>query len=533
MSTQVQYRRGTATENNAFTGALAEITVDTTNWSLRVHNGATAGGAGNIATVAYVDAQLAALSANSITDGTSNVKVYNNANIAVSVAGTANVVIFKSTGANVTGTLDVSGNITGGNLVTAGLISATGNVSGGNLNVTGNIVDSGALTIITGASGNVNLAPNGTTVLVATTTGANITGTFNATGNITGGNLSATTVVATTLTGTLSTAAQTNITSVGTLTSLGVTGNISGGNITTAGNLAIPTATANTNTTQAATTAFVVGQAGALTPVTIGTAAVGTSLRYAREDHTHGGVGSAVAGTGISVSAATGAVTFTNTGVTSAVAGTNISVSGATGAVTIAVTGTVPTATTAATVTTAAQPNITSVGTLTGLTINNATTAITNGATTGTGNIGASGATFNTIFAKATSAQYADLAEMYQGDQSYMPGTVVEFGGTQEITITTTESSTRIAGVVSTNPSYLMNSGLATLNSVPVALTGRVPCQVLGPVRKGDRLVSSVLPGVAQTLDETIYRPGCMIGKSLEDWSESTVKLIEVVVGRL
>ena len=569
--------------------------------------------------------------------------------------------------------LSVTGNVTGGNLVTAGLISATGNVSGGNLNVTGNIVDSGALSIITGASGNVNLAPNGTNVLVATTTGANITGTLDATGNITGGNLSATTVVATTLTGTLSTAAQTNITSVGTLGSLSVTGNITGGNITTAGNLAIPTATANTNTTQAATTAFVVGQAGALTPVTIGTAAVGTSLRYAREDHTHGGVGSAVAGTGISVSAATGAVTFTNSGVTSAVAGTNIAVSGATGAVTISVTGTVPTATTAATVTTAAQPNITSVGTLTslavtgnitggnlsgtsivgtlttaaqtnitsvgtlgaltvtgnvgggnfvgtlngsganvtsisatnissgtlaqarlantavtlgstaltlgstvttvagltsvtsttfvgaltgaattaatvttaaqpnitsvgtltGLTINNATTAITNGAATGTGNIGASGATFNTIFAKATSAQYADLAEMYQGDQSYVPGTVVEFGGTQEVTITTTESSTRIAGVVSTNPSYLMNSGLTTLNSVPVALTGRVPCQVLGPVRKGDRLVSSVLPGVAQPLDETTYRPGCMIGKSLEDWSESTVKLIEVVVGRL
>jgi len=161
------------------------------------------------------------------------------------------------------------------------------------------------------------------------------------------------------------------------------------------------------------------------------------------------------------------------------------------------------------------------------------TNSIINTGANGTGNIGSSSLYFNTVFAKATSAQYADLAEMYQGDQTYMPGTVVEFGGTHEVTITTVESSTRIAGVVSTNPSYIMNSGLSGLNSVPVALTGRVPCQVLGPVRKGDRLVSSMIPGVAQALDESTYRPGCMIGKSLDDWTESSVKLIEVVVGRL
>jgi hypothetical protein len=161
------------------------------------------------------------------------------------------------------------------------------------------------------------------------------------------------------------------------------------------------------------------------------------------------------------------------------------------------------------------------------------TNSIINTGANGTGNIGSSALYFNTVFAKATSAQYADLAEMYQGDQTYMPGTVVEFGGTHEVTITTVESSTRIAGVVSTNPSYIMNSGLNGLNSVPVALTGRVPCQVLGPVRKGDRLVSSMIPGVAQALNEATYRPGCMIGKSLDDWSESSVKLIEVVVGRL
>lgn len=54
------------------------------------------------------------------------------------------------------------------------------------------------------------------------------------------------------------------------------------------GTPAAPTAAADTNTTQVATTAYVVGQAGSATPLVNGTAAVGTSLRYARQDHVHG-----------------------------------------------------------------------------------------------------------------------------------------------------------------------------------------------------------------------------------------------------
>jgi len=49
MAKQVQFRRGTATENNAFTGAIGEITVDTTNKQLRVHDGSTAGGTAALA----------------------------------------------------------------------------------------------------------------------------------------------------------------------------------------------------------------------------------------------------------------------------------------------------------------------------------------------------------------------------------------------------------------------------------------------------------------------------------------------------
>ena len=88
---------------------------------------------------------------------------------------------------------------------------------------------------------------------------------------------------------------------------------------------------------------------------------------------------------------------------------------------------------------------------------NNAT-AIVNAGTNGNGNIGALGATFNTVFAKATTAQYADLAEYYSSDSVYPPGTVVDFGGTAEVTLSTKDMSTRVAGVISTEPGFLMNS---------------------------------------------------------------------------
>jgi hypothetical protein len=145
-------------------------------------------------------------------------------------------------------------------------------------------------------------------------------------------------------------------------------------------------------------------------------------------------------------------------------------------------------------------------------------------------NIGSSTSRFNTVHAQATQAQYADLAEIYTSDQQYLPGTVLIFGGEQEVTQSTSSHDTRIAGVVSTDPAYLMNS---TLNGVAVALQGRVPCRVLGPVVKGDRLVASEHAGVAQKLMLTLYEPGCIIGKTLENISDDSVQTIEVVVGRV
>jgi hypothetical protein len=157
--------------------------------------------------------------------------------------------------------------------------------------------------------------------------------------------------------------------------------------------------------------------------------------------------------------------------------------------------------------------------------------SITKNGSNGVGNIGSSTNTFNTVFAKATSAQYADLAEMYVADKDYAPGTVVDFGGNFEITISTQSHSTAVAGIVSTNPSYLMNSAQSGKHVLAIALTGRVPCQVQGPVRKGDVLVSSNIPGVAQRIGMN-WQPGCVLGKAMEAIESVEVQTIEVAVGR-
>jgi hypothetical protein len=129
----------------------------------------------------------------------------------------------------------------------------------------------------------------------------------------------------------------------------------------------------------------------------------------------------------------------------------------------------------------------------------------------------------------ATNARYADLAENYSSDKKYVPGTVVVFGGNEEITISTFSHDTAVAGVISTNPAHLMNS---ELDGLPVALQGRVPCRVQGPINKGDRVVTSDVRGVAERLDMTKYQPGCIIGKALGSIPDGEIVTIEVVVGR-
>jgi len=160
---------------------------------------------------------------------------------------------------------------------------------------------------------------------------------------------------------------------------------------------------------------------------------------------------------------------------------------------------------------------------------NNLAIAIGNGGTDGTGNIGASGAGFNIAFVRATSAQYADVAERYLADASYKPGTVLHFGGTQEVSQCNVDHCVRVAGVVSTNPAYVMNDSLQGEHVVDVALLGRVPCQVQGPVSRGDMMVSA---GNGRARAESNPKLGAVIGKALQDFS-GDVGVIEVVVGRI
>jgi hypothetical protein len=117
---------------------------------------------------------------------------------------------------------------------------------------------------------------------------------------------------------------------------------------------------------------------------------------------------------------------------------------------------------------------------------------------------------------------------MYTADQLYGPGTVVQFGGAEEIT-QADAGTTRIAGVVSTNPAYLMNDSLTGSHITAVALIGRVPCKVVGPVEKGDMLVSAGNGFASACSTPTI---GSVIGKALEKFDGET-GTVEVVVGRL
>ena len=323
MSSQVQYRRGTNAQNIAFTGALAEITVDTTNGTLRVHDAITAGGS-NIATVAYVTSQISALSANSITSGTSNLSIIaSGGNIRGNVGG-ATVTNIYSGGIELTGLLSASGTATAGNIATGGTVSATGNITGGNLIISGAIQDSAQLDIRTTAgNANIVLTPNGT------------------------------------------------------------------GNVNFGSNI-MPTANA-------------------------------------------------------------------------------------------------------------------------------------------TANIGSATSSFNTVFAKATSAQYADLAEWYEADADYPPGTVLIFGGDREVTQAVGINDVRVAGVVSTNPAHIMNSGLKAPHIAAVALTGRVPTLIVGTVKKGDMMVTAG-GGRAQACAEP--KMGSVIGKALQDHTGGQ-GTIEIVVGRL
>jgi hypothetical protein len=151
-------------------------------------------------------------------------------------------------------------------------------------------------------------------------------------------------------------------------------------------------------------------------------------------------------------------------------------------------------------------------------------------------NLGSSGLRFANIYGvnlvgTATTAKYADLAEKYSADADYEPGTVVCIGGSAEITSTTVLGDENVLGVVSTNPGFLMNTDLKVAFPTEVAMTGRVPCKVVGPVKKGQRLMSSGVNGTACAWDD-VFGTLSVIGRSLVEKHSTEVEKIEIIVGK-
>jgi hypothetical protein len=126
----------------------------------------------------------------------------------------------------------------------------------------------------------------------------------------------------------------------------------------------------------------------------------------------------------------------------------------------------------------------------------------------------------NVLNVTATAAQYADIAERYEADAEYGPGTVLVIGGNKEVTVTTIQCDTKVAGVVSTNPAYMLNKDAGPDATHPyIALKGRVPCKVVGAISKGDLLVTSLLAGHACRYNSATDDPMGVFARALEDFS--------------
>jgi len=145
----------------------------------------------------------------------------------------------------------------------------------------------------------------------------------------------------------------------------------------------------------------------------------------------------------------------------------------------------------------------------------------------GTRDLGTTGARFATIYGESTSAQYADVAEMFAPDTQYAPGTIVALGGAAEITAAGEELADDVFGVISTRPAYLMNDGL--VNGQPVAVAGRVPVRVVGMVNKGDRLVSAG-NGLARAAAPSEANSFNVIGRALQSKTTMEEGTVEAFV---
>jgi hypothetical protein len=353
------------------------------------------------------------------------------------------------------------------------VISESGNdgviaagISTGNLVITANV---GGTTFNVARA----LGSNGT---LAISNAATVGTTLSAAGNVTGGNL---------ITGGFA----------------NVTGNITGGNISTAG---LITATGAIQSTANITggnlrTGGVVSAAGNIT-------AVGNIS------------GSYFLGNGAFLDGLSAAVTVQR--ILNGTSNVEINASGGNIAMTVGAT---------ANVVVVGTSGLTTSGII-GVNSNGGVLAIQNLAGNGVGNIGSGTGYFNRVFATSTSALYSDVAERFAADEFLEPGTVVELGGTKEITRARGALSDEVFGVISTAPAYLMNGGAGEDDThPPVAVAGRVPVKVIGTARKGDRLVSAG-EGIARVGNKQEITPFNVIGRCLEDKPSSDIGMVTAIV---
>ena len=515
----------TSTTFELYTDAALTLSVDATGYSAYTTGGravtSVGGGGGSAASGTAGTVQLSAgggiftgTPSFSYNTGTSTLTVNGNASITnVTSTGDHTALRYVSTATTGTPPLEIDSTTR-----VANLNVAYANVS--DFGVVGNLTTGSYYPALVDTTGTGNKALN--------VSGGYEFDTANAKLNL--GNITALFDIAgTTIGGSLTTAAQPNITSVGTLTSLTVTGalGVTTGVITGDGgglsNVAGGNITGQSANALVAGTVYTAAQPNITSVGTLTSLAVTGNITSGNVAGT-GGVFTYVSGDGANLTALTGAnvtgeVAFADTA--NAVAGANVS-------------GTVATA---STVTTAAQPNITSTGTLTSLAVTGLVNAgsvqtptLTTGANTTAGSITGN---WTLTTGSRLESTYADLAEYYKGEEAYEVGTVVCFGGSEEVHVSSEKCSRRVAGIVSTNPAYIMNQGCSGI-PVAVALQGRVPCKVTGKCEKGDIMVHDGQGGATAWYHvATIMHPGVVLGKAIQDKSESELSIIEIAVGRL
>jgi len=528
-----------------YTGNIAAGNIATTNrisatGNVTGGNVTTSGqvsATGNIVTDQYfVGNFFGNITGNFTIPGSNTQVVFNTNGNADAVAG----LTFNTAGPNlltVLGTISSTGNVQSGNLRTTGLISATGNITGGNVSAT-----SITGTLTTAAQPNItSVGTLSSLTVTANVSGGNITtgGQISAAGNIrTAGYLFATQDV--NVGGDITATSYTGASS-------SLSGNVVGGNLLTGGRISAAgniTTTGNITATGNITGSFVLGNGSQLTGLLTNTIQNGNSNVL---------ISTAAGNVSINVNGVSPVTLFNPLGqilngtlsATDTISGGNLLTNGQ-----MSATGDVRGANLRTNGVVTATGNITTGGVLsaTGNILSNGIVSATgdifssgvvsatgniicgniiNNNANGVGNIGSATRSFNTVFAKATSAQYADLAEIYLADADYVAGTVVIFGGDMEITVCQEAADERVAGVISTEPAHLMNAGQQGL---PVALRGRVPVNVIGPVVKGDSLVTSSTVGYAQSVGRDRSYGQAVFAKALETSTDPGEKTITAVI---